>query len=314
MTSGIWCVCSCSQCGPLNAHDCGRPACLGPTVTGGGGAGGGGGYSPGLSGPGSPGGTVTGGGGYAPGGVISSLGASFAPLSSFARPAARKFPAPGQGMTGFAGAGELDFEPEFTMKPVRGLRQWTLKMPDLRNDPHQADSERGGWSREPLTGVTGWAWPDGMTEALCGNGHDHIPPVEALPDGKRDGCGFWAYWSLAELAGHGSSGSQGRPVLGIIEGYGRVLLGERGFRSQRAKIIALAPAFTVRSEVTLLSPEIYGEKQRDRTEEARQRGQQHADAWMAVIQDRLGQLYPSARVFATTGGMLASVPPDGRPE
>jgi hypothetical protein len=117
-------------------------------------------------------------------------------------------------------------------------------------------------------------------------------------------------------------------VLGVIQGYGRVLLGPRGFRSQKARIIALAPAFTIQAEVSLKSrpswdmphsPADYFEpdgspEQLLEYEQVHREAQQHADAWMAVIQDRLGQMYPSAKVFATAGGLLASVKTEGKPE
>jgi hypothetical protein len=234
-------------------------------------------------------------------------------------------------MTGFAETGELDFDPEFDAKPVRGLRQWTLKSPDFRSDPLNADQ---GWPVVPLTGMTGYAWTDGVLEALCGNGYDHVPPVETLPDGRgRDGCGFWAYWSMTELAGNTFSGSGGLPVLGVIQGYGRVLLGELGFRCQRAKIIALAPSFSVQTEITPqwrspswpsgsvlpgvgeLFVEMYKseEEQEKEQKEVRERAQRHADAWMAMIQDRLAAMYPGVQVFATAAGLLASVPTEGKP-
>jgi hypothetical protein len=119
-------------------------------------------------------------------------------------------------------------------------------------------------------------------------------------------------------------------VLGVIEGYGRVLLGEKGFRSQKARITALAPAFSVQAEVTrpgnfnrgydFYDYDFYNDRlvstdpeDRAEYEEVARKAQQHADAWMAVIQDRLGLLYPDARVFATTTGLLASVKTRGKP-
>jgi hypothetical protein len=229
-------------------------------------------------------------------------------------------------MTGFAETGELDFDPGFDLKPVRGLRQWTLKSPDFRGDPHDADL--GTWPRAPLVGATGYAWPDSVLEAQCGNGRSHQVPTEA-DNGNRCGCGFWGYWGMMELANGGmfASSTSGLPVLGVIEGYGRVLLGEKGFRSQKAKIIALAPAFSVQAEVTPRFPGRtyqqtydpyldFAREHKSEEEEAqvKERAQQHADAWMAVIQDRLGQLYPGARVFATAAGLLASVKTEGKPQ
>jgi hypothetical protein len=231
----------------------------------------------------------------------------------------------GAGMTGFAETGKRDLAQdfEFALGRVLGLRQWTLHGPDFRGDPLNADL--GGWPVARLTGATGYSWSDGVLEAQCGNGRSHPVPTEADEDhgysyfGGRCGCGFWAYWSTSELAGNTFAGSGGLPVLGVIEGHGRVLLGERGFRSQRAKITALAPAFTVQAEARLGSRwdprgDEYTEQPETGQQEVQQRAQQHADAWMAVIQDRLSRMYPSAQVYATAAGMLASVRTEGKPK
>jgi hypothetical protein len=229
-------------------------------------------------------------------------------------------------MTGFAETGQREFP--FAVGSVSGLRQWTLNGPDFSLDPHGAEQN---WPLAPLTGATGYQWPPGVLEATCNNGHQHVPPVEKLPDGTRDGCGFWAYWDMAGLAGHRAATSgRGLPVLGVIQGYGRTLIGERGFRSQKARIIALAPAFTIQAEVSLKSQSSWdaphspadhfepdglrSPEQLLEYEQVHREAQQHADAWLAVIQDRLGQMYPSARVFATAGGLLASVKTEGKPE
>lgn len=232
----------------------------------------------------------------------------------------------GSGMQGFAGRGEitmaeLDFEPEFEMQPVRGLRQWSLVSPDLRRDPHD-----GVWIPGALTGATGWSWPDGVLEAYCNNGRDHPVPTET-DQGGACGCGFWAYWDMLSLAANRFGSGTGIPVIGIIDGYGRVLIGEKGFRSQRAKITALAPAFSILAEVAPAAPYqqsplvagdpylAFAEQQKRDEERAeiQRRAQQHADAWMAMIQDRLTELYPGARVYATASGMLAVEHTGGRP-
>lgn len=52
-------------------------------------------------------------------------------------------------------------------------------------------------------------------------------------------CGFYAYHDNA-VNGYGiHSGSDGRSVIGIVEGYGRIVLGPKGFRCQKARIVAL---------------------------------------------------------------------------
>jgi hypothetical protein len=221
-------------------------------------------------------------------------------------------------MPGFAEHGTGEFK--FAVGSVSGLRQWTLNTPDFSLDPHQADRH---WDRVLLAGATGYSWPPGTVEATCNNGRSHPVPAEFAEPGSnsRCGCGTWAYWDMQGLSASRFATGKGLPVLGVIEGYGRVLLGPRGFRSQKARITALAPAFVIQSEVTPPQERFwrYDEQSGARmpefeAEEVQRRAQQHADAWMAVIQDRLGQLYPGARVFATARGLLASVKTEGRPE
>lgn len=81
------------------------------------------------------------------------------------------------------------------------------------------------------------------------------------------GCGFWAYWAVP------GAGRPGREhVYGVIEGSGAVLIGERGFRCERARIVALCPG---------LVPEAL---------------------------ERAAPLYPSAQLFGDLGSMLAEFP------
>lgn len=110
------------------------------------------------------------------------------------------------GLPGFDGG-----EPAFAIGSVTGARWWNLA------DGH-------------LTGVHG-TWLMGENAARCSMSagkRDHVTPDEDC------GCGFWAYWT-AEDHQHGFQ----FPVLGVIEGYGKTLIGERGFRCAKARIIAL---------------------------------------------------------------------------
>lgn len=55
------------------------------------------------------------------------------------------------------------------------------------------------------------------------------------------GCGFYAYWdTAAEHRTTPTFAKDGVPICGVIEGWGRTLIGDRGFRCQKARIVALA--------------------------------------------------------------------------
>lgn len=123
------------------------------------------------------------------------------------------------GYSGFDGA-----EPELALGSVTGLRWWDLQADDVS-----------------LRGVQG-RWEPGENVAAC-NRRTYSPlaagvmvPVRhAVPD-EDCACGFWAYWTIGNAPNpHGFA----IPVLGVIEGYGRTLIGDRGFRCQKARIVAL---------------------------------------------------------------------------
>lgn len=109
-------------------------------------------------------------------------------------------------------------------------------------------------------------------------------------------CGCWAYWSPAGMSDWSTRGQL--PLTGIIEGTGRVLIGEKGFRCQRAKIVALSLSFRIQP-VVQGSPDTVPEGELAQA-------QVTADAWMAVIEDRVGLLFPGVAMFATVKGMLAT--------
>lgn len=65
-------------------------------------------------------------------------------------------------------------------------------------------------------------------EGCDGHTHPHPQPHSFDPD---CGCGFWAY-DEHSFSEHGD-------VVGVIEGYGRTTIGTKGFRCEKARIVAL---------------------------------------------------------------------------
>jgi hypothetical protein len=114
------------------------------------------------------------------------------------------------GLAGFDGA-----EPDLAIGSVTGVRWWNL-------------------AGTALQGVHG-PWVMGENTARCGRRMSHGQDPHPVPE-EDCGCGFWAYWT-ADAAGNPHSFEV--PVLGVIEGYGKTLIGERGFRCAKARIAAL---------------------------------------------------------------------------
>lgn len=114
----------------------------------------------------------------------------------------------------FDGGGDFDL----AVGCVTGYRWWVL--------PREHLPEHAGL----LLGATGrQLWLPGDNEAFCNFNRRHWPPVEPC------GCGFYAYWThtVRDL------GLAGVQVMGAVEGFGHTLIGDDGFRCERARIIAL---------------------------------------------------------------------------
>lgn len=71
---------------------------------------------------------------------------------------------------------------------------------------------------------------------------EHLVPMPSC------GCGFWAY-ARGDNSGHKDKNR----VLGVVECYGRTILGTKGLRAEKARIVALA---TRRKDVRRLYPDV----------------------------------------------------------
>jgi hypothetical protein len=133
---------------------------------------------------------------------------------------------------------------------LHGLRVWRL---DVRGI-HTTSAAICGW--RPAIGrivgslrstyLDGWQWGDGVNTATClrrETSHCSVldfddEEASATAEHNRTtvpancGCGFWAY-----TAGEPFPSIPG-DVLGVIEAWGSLVIGPRGFRAQHARIIA----------------------------------------------------------------------------
>lgn len=216
-----------------------------------------------------------------------------------------------------------------------GVRQW-------------ARNEEGR-----LKGVHGSVWEDGENEATCTIGHpvpfslkqetlaamqkEHaelrgvanlaketgqvnevaharfreLDELLSNPAHKDCGCGFWAYWKFDPHEFHLGE----KPVVGIVEGYGRTIRGTRGFRCQKARIVALHCAYEYVREIP-------GKKSREESQPGwnsvfsadYEQGTADAIARLAEDEAQLAENYPSATVYSTLEAMLKMHPPGPLPE
>jgi hypothetical protein len=211
-----------------------------------------------------------------------------------------------------------------------GYRWWYLPAPDLSRSPADADEWWDPDYKNLLHGARA-PWPPGVSTAVClsaapyRTGLPHDP--ETIPDATC-GCGHWAYWQLQH---HSLGGESGRiPVCGVIKGWGRTRRGPLGFRCAKARILAV----TLPSPVVPVIGERAGSRWYPAMPDVREAGDggkvivtggkagydlngpeiraalSHAEAWTAVIGDRIEQMYPGVRVFESVNAMRAVFPPD----
>jgi hypothetical protein len=196
--------------------------------------------------------------------------------------------------------------------------------------PYAAQQEGG------LYGANNKPWTDGRMEAVCTRSsmrmfmfsrpsdYLHFPPETR----EACGCGFWAYFNkdvrvadiiprmggeLPNLFSYGVA----IPVFGVIKGTGRIIIGDKGFRSQYAQImgLCLSPAAITQlswwpimceregfeaAELNPLAEKFLAEK----CSEA-----EHATR-ISVIESILCQCFPSARLFTSQELLTRYFPPD----
>jgi hypothetical protein len=256
-----------------------------------------------------PAGNGGGGGWYASGGLVPAGGGGGGGYSLPAAP-------PGIFSSEF-GSRTAQPEPDLVLGTITGYRWWTLLAPDLTLSPATAGEH---WPAVPLQGMRA-PWLPGVNIATClttcpATGHHDIP-------WDACGCGYWAYW----LPGYHDVGlGPGQlPVMGVIRGMGRTLIGERGFRCARAEIAAVYLPFVIdpvlppadswqragfAGQVMYLGgPPVVSRPDPPDPAEIRAAADA-AEAWTAVIGDRIEQMYPGVRVFETLDAMLRCFPPD----
>lgn len=165
------------------------------------------------------------------------------------------------GMRGFSEQGPQDWD--FAIGSVTGYRWWYWHVPPKLAGYRDEEWANGPDSYSYLVGAYKGEWEPGRIEAQCkshGTGlsysfkaeleYEHIVPA------NRCGCGFWAYWDQGLKAEEILYNAAKQPnivreyylnktpmvkvpVLGVVEGSGRTIIGTKGFRSQYAKIKAL---------------------------------------------------------------------------
>lgn len=138
-----------------------------------------------------------------------------------------------------------DFGGDFAVGTVVGLRAWRYR-----------PEHWGGFTPPPDAPLVSvfrrYAWRTGTNNAQCllapgqtahtakaglNYGYKAPTPHDLEAEGglvPEHSCGFYAYIDGENLRSQGDG-----PIAGIIAGWGRTVIGPKGFRASRAKILAL---------------------------------------------------------------------------
>jgi hypothetical protein len=134
----------------------------------------------------------------------------------------------GEGVPGFSGR-----DLPLAAGSVTAVRLWHVDMTSAEALVNGAAVPVPGL----LTGVFGGVWQPGENVAACGGGQGTSPCESDLVPGPGCACGFWAYWAL-RYAWRCDYYWRGE-VIGVIQGYGRTMIGTRGCRCGKARILGL---------------------------------------------------------------------------
>ncbi len=104
-------------------------------------------------------------------------------------------------------------------EPVVGWRLWQLRKSELRS-----------WALD-------YVWQPGENQAVC---LSKEPSRCLRSPGIGCKCGFWALRSPAAAMRLAAANPSGRPLMGLIRGFGTVALhGKEGYRAELATVICL---------------------------------------------------------------------------
>jgi len=262
------------------------------------------------------------------------------------------------GMQGFSEEG-IPAEWDMAIGEVYGYRWWKLTVPASLCGWEEA---AGGPISGRLTGANNQSWGSGRQEAECTSsapypGWDDLlagrPPLRHEPPEYRKpcGCGFWAYFDpmlqvdavLGGMSGQIPVRHRGEaqiPVFGVVRGTGRVIIGEKGFRSQYAEIVGLCVADAAKDMLKWTFSTIgrYSEPSRPDDRMSVLRSALRGSMWgtpyasggrvsngteyvapageatrlfrFATVETILAESYPGAKIFCDQDDMVKYFPPD----
>lgn len=258
------------------------------------------------------------------------------------------------GMHGYSERG-IPEEWDFGFGSVTGYRWWWWHIPPKLAGFQDKEWVEGKDSFSYLIGAYRGEWEPGRIEAKCEAARSSWSPVFGLPDldGKFEhvppangcGCGFWGYFdpelTMSQILGSyrglpkitrdsylGSIPTVKIPILGAIEGTGRVVIGEKGFRSQYAQLKAVCIPHEARETLSYWAAtsmdtgvsygdDFYGNRyspgagtMRDGSVEYRSASEGEVMSRLTDAEEVLQEMYPDIKVCPDKNSMMKQFPRD----
>lgn len=268
---------------------------------------------------------------------------------------------PVSGMQGFSEKGAPE-DWDLAIGEVYGYRWWKIQVPAKFAGYLEAPDRTLDASHSRLIGANLQPWDNKRMEAKCtASSTKNAPSWDDLLEGRKPvmheppeirvacGCGFWAYFDQhLDVDQHFSNLSSGKPhrtadlvelpVFGVIKGTGRVIVGEKGFRSQYAEIVGLCLPELAQNQLGWWTKPVVTEDYRDYrlrrarntnfysaamgspgwyTTDNRRTATESVEATrdevmgrIAFVEGMLSTLYPDAKLMSDQDALCAYFPPD----
>lgn len=238
---------------------------------------------------------------------------------------------------GAAGFGEHDAGTrDLGAAPLVGYRWFRVDAPDkplltrrtlgsggalISELPPSAKIEPSTWLGRPgllrAMHFSDYCFQPGVNEAAClsaapcsvGRSQVHGP----VPS-RTCGCGFWAYADLPAEGAHAWTSGKNMSsylAIGVVEAWGRAIVGPLGFRASHVKVRAVAfPRW--QQTVERLPASMFERLTTAMTGQMPVVERRPPLAWENVpprLQQQLAAIYPEVQVFGRIEAMLAAFPP-----
>lgn len=179
--------------------------------------------------------------------------------------------------------------PDFIVTANNGFRAWELRYD--KELPYPSRPEDHTFHSV----VMNYEWQPGVNRAVCLSNYKRKHGLACAHPNKGCVCGFYAYYNLDAWGVTADHKVTYPKVHGVIEGYGRCVVGAKGFRAEKALIVGLLiPASSNISRSWL--------------------GDRDPDEGRAIITDILRAKFPLVPLYDRSTDLFRNSPLMGKPQ